>query len=80
MYVVFYITSKLWLNLKYMYCMHSYSNMRNKKMVINTSQVLPFFKISGFEMMHKAWRSIKEMPYCFSRSSIKFQDYTGLSQ
>ena len=27
--------------------------------------------------MHKAWRSIEEMPYCFSRSSIKFQGHTG---
>ena len=24
-------------------------------------------------MMHKAWSSIEEVPYCFSRSSIKFQ-------
>ena len=28
-------------------------------------------------MMHKAWRSTEEMPYCFSRSSIKFQGNTG---
>ena len=27
----------------------------------------------GFEMMHKAWCSIEEVPYCFPRSSIKFQ-------
>ena len=27
-------------------------------------------------MMHKAWRSIEEVPDCFSRSSIKFQGYT----
>ena len=24
-------------------------------------------------MMHKAWSSIEEVPYCFSRSSVKFQ-------
>ena len=24
-------------------------------------------------MLHKAWSSIEEVPYCFSRSSIKFQ-------
>ena len=30
----------------------------------------------GFKMMHKAWRSIEEVPYCFSRSSIKFQGQT----
>ena len=26
-------------------------------------------------MMHKAWCSIEEVPYCFSRSSIKFQGH-----
>ena len=26
-------------------------------------------------MIHKAWSSIEEVSYCFSRSSIKFQDY-----
>ena len=29
-------------------------------------------------MMHKAWSSIKEVPYCFSRSSIKFQGHMAL--
>ena len=29
-------------------------------------------------MMHKAWRSIEEVPYCFSRSYIKFQGHTAL--
>ena len=28
-------------------------------------------------MMHKAWSSIDEVPYCFSRSSEKFEDHTG---
>ena len=28
-------------------------------------------------MMHKAWYSIEEVPYCFLRSSIKFQDHMG---
>ena len=28
-------------------------------------------------MMHKAWSSIEEVPYCFLRSSIKFQGHTG---
>ena len=28
-------------------------------------------------MMHKAWCSIEEVPYCFPRSSIKFQGHTG---
>ena len=28
------------------------------------------------EMMHKAWCCLGEVPYCFSRSSIKFQGHT----
>ena len=28
--------------------------------------------------MHKAWSSIEELPYCFSRSSVKFQGHTAL--
>ena len=32
----------------------------------------------GSEMMHKAWSSIEEVPYCFSRSSVKFQGHTAL--
>ena len=31
----------------------------------------------GYEMLHKAWNSKEEMPYCFPRSSIKFQGHTG---
>ena len=31
----------------------------------------------GFEMIHKAWCSIEEVPYYFSRSYIKFQGHTG---
>ena len=29
-------------------------------------------------MLHKAWSSIKEVPYCFWRSSVKFQGHTAL--
>ena len=29
-------------------------------------------------MMHKAWSSIEEVPYCFSRSSVKFQGHIAL--
>ena len=29
-------------------------------------------------MMHKACSSIEEVPYCFSRSSVKFQGHTAL--
>ena len=28
--------------------------------------------------MHKAWSSIEEVPYCFARSSVKFQGRTAL--
>ena len=28
-------------------------------------------------MMHKAWCSIEEVPYCFARPSIKFQGHKG---
>ena len=28
-------------------------------------------------MMHKAWSCIEEAPYCFSRSSVKFQGHTA---
>ena len=33
---------------------------------------------NGYEMLHKAWSSIEEVPYCFSRSSVKFQGHTAL--
>ena len=29
-------------------------------------------------MMHRAWSIIIEVPYCFSRSSVKFQGHTAL--
>ena len=29
------------------------------------------------EMMHKAWCCLGEVPYCFSRSSVKFQGHTA---
>ena len=38
---------------------------------------LKFESANGFEMMHKAWCSIEEVPFCFPRSSIKFQGHTG---
>ena len=30
------------------------------------------------KMMHRAWSSIDDVPYCFSRSSVKFQGHTAL--
>ena len=29
-------------------------------------------------MLHKAWNSIEEVPYCFWRSSVKFQGHAAL--
>ena len=37
--------------------------------------LLQFEFIHGFEMMHKAWYNIEEVPYWFPRSSIKFQGH-----
>ena len=39
---------------------------------------LQFEITDGYEMMHKAWSSIEEVPYCFSRSSVKFPGHTAL--
>ena len=33
---------------------------------------------NGYEMLHKAWSSIEEVPYCLWRSSVKFQGHTAL--
>ena len=42
-----------------------------------SGQQLQFEFTDGYEMLHKAWNSKGEMPYCFPRSSIKFQGHTG---
>ena len=39
---------------------------------------LQFEFTNGYEMLHKAWSSIAEVPYRFSRSSVKFQGHTAL--
>ena len=38
---------------------------------------LHFELTNSYKMLHKAWSSIEEVPYCFSRSSVKFQGHTG---
>ena len=38
---------------------------------------LQFKFTDGYEMMHKPYSGIEEVPYCFSRSSVKFQGPTG---
>ena len=42
-----------------------------------SGQQLQFEFTDGYEMLHKAWNSKGEVPYCFPRSSIKFQGHTG---
>ena len=37
---------------------------------------LQFEFTNGYEMMHKAWSYIEEVPYCFSMSYIKLQGHT----
>ena len=39
--------------------------------------LLQFEFTNGYEMMHKARNSIEEVPYCFWRSSVKFQGHTA---
>ena len=39
--------------------------------------LLKFEFTNGYEMMHKAGSSIEEVPYCFWKSSVKFQGHTG---
>ena len=39
---------------------------------------LQFEITNGYKMMHRAWNSIEEVPYCFWRSSVKFQGHTAL--
>ena len=38
---------------------------------------LHFEFTNGFEMMHKAWHDIKELLYCFSKTSIEYHCHTG---
>ena len=40
--------------------------------------LLQFEYTDGYEMMHRAWSSIVEVPYCFSGSNVKFQGHTAL--
>ena len=42
-----------------------------------SGQQLQFEFTDGYEMLHKAWNSKGEVPYCFPRSSIKYQGHTG---
>ena len=59
----------------------NYSNFKvawDKKLPISTR--IECFQLEftdGNEMMQQTWYGINEVPYCFSRLSIKFQDHMG---
>ena len=57
---------------------HGSKNRRFWPKLAVSGLYLLFGIINGYEMMHKAWSSIEEVPYCFSRSSVKFQGHTAL--
>ena len=56
---------------------HSSKNRRIWPRLGVSGQQLQFEFTYGYEMLHKAWNSKGEVPYCFPRSSIKFQGHTG---
>ena len=45
---------------------------------LSVSGLFKFEFTNGYEMIHKAWSGIEEVPYCFARSSVKFQGRTAL--
>ena len=47
------------------------------KTQLSLFRTLQFEFTYGDEMMHKAYCCLGEVPYCFSRSSIKFRDHTA---
>ena len=57
---------------------HSSKNRRIWPRLGVSGLQLQFEFTNGYKMMHKAWSSIEEVPYCFSRSSVKFQGHTAL--
>ena len=45
-------------------------------MELSIAGLSPWFEFTdGFEMISKTWNSIEEVPYCLSRSSIKFEGH-----
>ena len=58
---------------------HSSKNRRILPKLGVSGQQLQFEFTDGYEMLHKAWNNKGEVPYCFPRSSIKFQGHTGLN-
>ena len=52
-------------------------SQRSKPNLTVSGPLLQFEFTYDDKMMHKAWSSIEEVSYCFSRSSIKFQGNMG---
>ena len=57
---------------------HSVKNRRIWPRLGVSGLQLQFKFINGYGMLHKGWSRIEEVPYCFSRSSIKFLGHTAL--
>ena len=57
---------------------HGSKNRRFWPKLVVSGLYLQFGITDGHEMMHKAWSSIEEVPYCFSRSSVKFEGHMAL--
>ena len=57
---------------------HGSKNRRIRPRLGVSGLQLQFKFTNGYEMMHKAWSSIEEVPYCFARSSVQFQGRTAL--
>ena len=52
-------------------------SQRSKPNLTVSGPLLQFEFTYDDKMMHKTWSSIEEVPYCFSRLSIKFQGNMG---
>ena len=52
-------------------------SQRSKPNLTVSGLSLQFEFTNGYEIMHKAWSSMEEVPYCISRSSVEFQGHTG---
>ena len=45
---------------------------------LSISGLQPRFEFTdGHEMMHRAWRNTEEVPFCCSKSSVKFRCHSG---
>ena len=57
--------------------LHRTNNLQFRPEESVSRLLLQFEFTDWFEIIRNAWSSIDEVPYCFSRSSIKFQCHTG---